>query len=98
MIRKKLYQVIHYKRGDKYLLDYDFIFKKGVLFISLFGDINKSTSSLFKDEINPLILDNGIKNVVLNFSNLKSVDFDGIEALYKSCLVLNKESNISITI
>lgn len=78
------------------MLNYDFIFKKGILFIRLFGDINKSTSKIFINEINPLILDNGIKNVVLNVSNLKSADNYGIEALYKSYLILSKETNISI--
>ena len=78
------------------LLDYDFIFKKGILFIRLKGDITKETSSLFADEINPLILDNGIKNVVLNLSRLRKVDNVGMSALYDSYLSLTKESDISI--
>ena len=79
------------------MLDYDFVFKKGILFIELKGDVTKETSFLFKDEITPLILDNGIKNVIINVSNLKNIDDYGINALYDSCLILNKESDIKIS-
>ena len=78
------------------MLDYDFTFKKGILFISLKGDITKETSGLISNEINPLILDNGIKKVVLNISELKNIDDEGIKELYKSYLILNRESNVSI--
>ena len=78
------------------MLNYDFIFKKGILFIRLKGDITKKTSNLLNEEINPLILDNGIKNVVFNVSNLNKVDHDGILAIYKSYLKLSKESDVSI--
>jgi len=78
------------------LLDYDFIFKKGFLFIRFTGDVTKSTSKLFKNEINPLILDNGIKNVVFNVSNLQKVDNYGMLAIYNSFLTLSKESEIYI--
>lgn len=79
------------------MLDYDFIFKKGILFIRLKGDITKETSSLFIDEINPLILDNGIRNVVFNVSKLRNVDKYGIKVLYNSCLTLNQKSEIEIS-
>ena len=52
---------------------------------------------VFFKEINPLILDNGIKNVVLNFSNLKSIDEYGINDLYNSYLILTKSSKVSIS-
>lgn len=78
------------------MLDYDFIFKKGILFIRLKGDINKKTSRIFNDEIDPLVLDNGIKNVVLNVSKLNNIDNDGILAIYKCYLKLHKESDVSL--
>ena len=78
------------------MLDYDFIFKKGILFIRLKGNINKNTSRVLTDEIDPLILDNGIKEVVLNVANLNDIDSDGILAIYNCYLKLNKESNVSL--
>lgn len=78
------------------MLDYDFIFRKGILFIRLKGDITKETSGLITNEINSLILDNGIKNVVFNVSKLNKIDDFGIKTLYNSYLILNKESDISI--
>ena len=76
------------------MLDYDFIFKKGILFIRLKGDVTKKTSNFFDTEIDPLILDNGIKNVVFNISKLSKVDNDGIMAICNSYLKLSKESNV----
>jgi len=78
------------------LLNYDFIFKKGILFVRLKGVINKNTSNLFTKEIDPLILDNGIRNVVFNVSELNYIDEDGISAFYKCYLKLKNESDISL--
>ena len=78
------------------MLDYDFIFKRGILFIRFKGDFTKKTSELLVQEINPLILDNGIKKVVFNVSNLNKVDNDGILAFYDSYLKLSKESDICL--
>ena len=78
------------------MLDYDFIFKKGILFIRLKGDITKKTSYFFENEIDPLVLDNGIKIVVFNVSELRKIDNDGIIAMYNCYLKLNKESDISL--
>ena len=79
------------------MLDYDFIFEKGILFIKIKGDINKKTSSLFENEINPLVLDNGIKKVVLNLSNLENIDKYGINVLRDSYMTLRKESEVFIS-
>ena len=78
------------------MLNYDFIFKNGVLFIILKGKINSTTTKLFNDEINPLVLDNGIKNVVLDISNLKRVEKYEIKKLYDSYSILKDVSNVFI--
>lgn len=77
------------------MLNYDFIFKKGILFVNLKGDITKRTSELFSNEIDPLILDNGITNVVFNVRDLKKVSKVGIMETYKNALKLSENSNIS---
>ncbi len=79
------------------MLDYDFIFRRGTLFIWLRGNATKKANNLFIKEINPLILDNGIKNVVFNVSKLSNIDKNGIDALYNSYLTLNKESSVTIS-
>ena len=76
------------------MLDYDFVFRKGILFIRLKGDADKKADNFFADEIDPLILDNGIENVVLNVSKLNRVDYDGMLAIYNSYLRLSKKSNV----
>lgn len=79
------------------MLEYSFVFKKGILFIRLKGDINESTSNIIKDEIDPLIEENGIKNVVLNVSEINSIDNHGIATIYNCYTRLNrKNSSISL--
>ncbi len=79
------------------MLYYDFVFKKGILFINLNGDITKKTSKLFSKEIDPLIIENGIKNVVFNFKNLSRVSSEGIFETYKNILILSKEADVSFS-
>lgn len=77
------------------MLNYDFIYKKGILFINLNGDITKKTSKIFLNEIDPLIIDNGITNVVFNVASLKRASKLGIMETYKNALKLSENSNIS---
>ncbi len=78
------------------MLDYDFKFKKGILFIRLKGDVIKKTSKLLDEKIDPLVLENGISNVVFNVSKLNTIDKYGLLAFYKTYLKLNKKSDISL--
>ena len=55
------------------MLEYDFIFKKGILFIRLKGVINEVTSKIIDEEIEPLIEENGIKNVVFNVEEINDI-------------------------
>lgn len=73
--------------GDS-LLDIDLEFCKGILFIRLKGILNKNTVDKLKNEVNNLVEEVGIRNLVFNISELKSIDCYGINALlnnYELC-------------
>lgn len=70
------------------MLNINYEFRKGILFIRLTGELNKNTVWKLKHEINDMIEDNGITNVVFNVSKLMSIDDDGINCLldnFKLC-------------
>lgn len=61
---------------------------RGVLFIRLYGSLNKNTCSKLYEEVSELIFDNGIKNIIFNLENLTDLDINGINTLiynYKLC-------------
>ena len=77
------------------LLDIDIEFTKGILFIRLNGVLDKSTISQFKNDVNNLIMENGIRNIVFNISGLQSIECYGINALlnnYEVCKNNNGKS------
>ena len=57
-------------------------FRKGILFVRLRGDLNKDTIDKLNKKVTTVIKDNGIRNVVFNFSNLKSIDMKGINTIF----------------
>ena len=57
-------------------------FRKGILFVRLKGHLNKDTIGKLNKKVTTVIKDNGIRNVVFNFSNLKSIDMKGINAIF----------------
>ena len=57
-------------------------FRKGILFVRLRGHLNKDTVSKLNKKVTNIIKDNGIRNVVFNFSNLKSIDMKGINTIF----------------
>lgn len=59
-----------------------FEYRKGVLFIRLFGVLTKETSNDFELEINNIIKENGLTNVVLNIEKISNIDQKGIHLLY----------------
>ena len=59
-------------------------FNSGVLFVRLIGSLNKLTLNKFNNTLIPLIKNNGIKNLVYNFDNLKSIDKEGFNTLLNS--------------
>ena len=64
------------------MLDINYEFRKGILFIRLCGDLNTDTSHQLRKEISDMIRESGITNVVFNISELNSIDEVGIKDLY----------------
>ena len=54
-------------------------FRKGILFVRLYGILDITTIDTFKKEVKEVIIDSGIKYVVLNTYNLESVSSDGVK-------------------
>lgn len=48
-------------------------FRKGVLFVRLYGDFMDDSISLFNKEVKEVVIESGIKYVVLNVENLNCV-------------------------
>ena len=57
-------------------------FRKGILFVRLRGHLNKDTINKLNKKVTNVVKDNGIRNIVFNFTNLKSIDIKGINALF----------------
>lgn len=66
------------------MLIINYEFRKGILFIRLNGHLTINTSNKVKEEITDMIIDNGIKNVVFNISQISLVDEIGLHDLYKN--------------
>ena len=65
-------------------------FKKGILFIRLFGILNKRTYYKFEEEILPILLCQNIKYVVFNLDEVTYVDKYGLSSLLKANDIINK--------
>ena len=57
-------------------------FIKGILFVRLKGHLNKDTINKLNKRVTNIVKDNGIRNIVFNFTNLKSIDIKGINAIF----------------
>ena len=57
-------------------------FRKGILFVRLKGHLNKDTIDKLNKRVTKVVKENGIRNIVFNFSNLKSIDVKGINAIF----------------
>lgn len=57
-------------------------FRKGILFVRLKGHLNKDTINKLNKRVTNIVKDNGIRNIVFNFTNLKSIDIKGINAIF----------------
>ncbi|MBQ9014101.1 MAG: STAS domain-containing protein [Bacilli bacterium] len=56
-------------------------FRKGILFVRLYGMLNNNTLSIFKKEVKEVITRSGIRYVVLNTNYLKEVDKMGVKEI-----------------
>ena len=57
-------------------------FRKGILFVRLRGHLIKDTIKKFNKRVTNVIKENGISRIVFNFTNLKSIDIKGINAIF----------------
>ena len=57
-------------------------FRKGILFVRLRGHLNKDTINKLNKRVTNIVKENGIRNIVFNFTNLKSIDIKGINAIF----------------
>ena len=79
------------------MLNLNMEFKSGVLFVRLIGSLNKLTSYKLVDTLIPIIVSQGIKNLVYNFNELNSIDEVGYKTLllgYNS--VINNNGNVLV--
>ena len=58
-------------------------FRKGILFIRLFGILNDNTVDKFNKEVKEVIISSGIMYVVLNISELNDISKTGIKEIKK---------------
>lgn len=78
------------------MLDINFEFRRGVLFIRLKGILTKNTVKKLDDEVTTLIRDNGIRNVVFNVSELNKIDLRGISRLFYNYELCKKNRGVSL--
>lgn len=64
-------------------------YRKGILFLRLKGNLNESTHKKFEEYAFPVIKDYGIKYLVINLSELVSLDNYGKSSLEKSGLLID---------
>ncbi len=57
-------------------------FRKGILFVRLKGHLNKNTIYKLNKRVTNLVKTNGIRNIVFNLANLKSIDIKGINTIF----------------
>ncbi len=70
-------------------------FRKGILFVRLKGDLNKNTIYKLNKRVTSVVKELGIRNIVFNFSKLRSIDFKGINTIlynYELCKKNNGKS------
>ena len=63
-------------------------FRKGILFVRLYGKLTKDTTLEFQNEVINMIQKNGIHTVVVNIEELEELDLKGMNLLlycYESC-------------
>ena len=63
-------------------------FRKGILFVRLYGKLIKDTTLEFQNEVIARIQKNGIHTVVVNIEGLEELDLKGMNSLlycYESC-------------
>lgn len=67
-------------------------FRKGILFVRLYGMLNDKTIEIFNKEVKEVIRKSGIKYVVLNIKNLSEISDLGTKEIKKlKCILKENE-------
>lgn len=72
------------------MLNIQMEFRKGVLFVRLYNELNSNTIDIFKKEVKEVIINSGILYVVINVSNLSSISKEGIYEIKNLKRIINK--------
>ena len=72
------------------MIDIDIHSRYGILFVRLFGKLNKQTRRKMNKEVVKLLGEVGIKNVVINIQNVKELDELGKKELEKCFKITDK--------
>lgn len=67
------------------MIDYNVEFTKGVLFVRIFGMLNKFNEKQIESDLYEIIRDGGIRYIVFNIENLNIIDDSN---LFKTCETL----------
>ena len=73
------------------MLDINVEFRKGILFIRLYGELTSNTIFKVIKEVSFLIRENGFDNIVFNLKGIFKLDKIGINAIYKTYQIIEKE-------
>lgn len=65
-------------------------FRKGILFVRLYGILNNNTINKFEMEVKEVIITTGIRYVVLNMSNLNEVSKEGVKEIKSLRKIIKK--------
>ena len=71
-------------------------FRKGILFVRLKGHLNKDTVYKLNKKVTNIVKENGIRNIVFNFSDLRSIDFKGINSIFYNYELCKNNEGISL--
>lgn len=74
------------------MLEINMEYKKGILFIRLYGELVNKTINTFEEDVIPVILKHGIKYIVINLDKLNKIDLKGIESLMNVNEIINNMS------
>jgi anti-anti-sigma factor len=71
-------------------------FRKGILFVRLKGHLNKDTVTKLNKRVTKIVKLNGIRNIVFNFTNLKSIDIKGINTIFYNYELTKQNEGVSM--
>ena len=71
-------------------------YRCGIFFVRLKGDLNKDTVYKLNKKVTNVVKENGIRNIVFNFTNLKSIDIKGINTIFYNYELSKNNEGISM--